>query len=555
DYTVYNISESEYNDSLLFSQYIGDYGINSIINISGQIEDSNDFDVYKFRILKPSKISIKLSFDDITNSQTDFDFIVYRENIYFASAESSIEPEELTFIENFEYTEFAVKVYSYSEIGDYDLKLTISTSGYGSISGKLTPSSNYSINSNFSFKPKSKSAGELKSMAPGKFLCKYRNGDSSNNYKPSLSQKKYSLNAGNNLKISAIRDKKIFDNIFSGTFIIDGDDSDSSIFKASQPNTNRALDYKKNMSELLSVSEKFTKKLINILGNNNEFEYVEPDYIYGICSIPNDLYFKNQWNILNLNVPAAWNFSAGSDTIIIAVVDTGIKPEHPEFANRLVRGFDFISEISSSNDGDGIDANPDDSGDGISSSGNSYHGTHVAGIIASNSNNSQGISGISYNCKIMPLRALGKNGGLTSDIMEAVKFAAGLSNVSGIIPAVPAKIINMSLGGEYYSRSFEELLNTVNNMNITVVCAAGNENSQSVFYPAGYSSTISVAAVDYNNNKSFYSNYGGHIDISAPGGDMTADLNKDNFQDGIISAFWNETGNTPEYQLYQGTSQ
>ncbi|MBP7652755.1 S8 family serine peptidase [Candidatus Dependentiae bacterium] len=553
DYTFYEINESEYNDNLFFSQNIGNYGINSIIKISGNIETVNDFDVYTFKILKPSKISLKLSYDDFQSPQRDFDFTVYREYVYLGSAESTIEPEEFTFVENLEYTEFAVKIYSYSETGNYDFEITISTSGYGSISGKLTPCLNYSPGS-IQFN----NSDNLKNnnIAPGKFLCKYKNNRIELSPKLTLA-KKTPLSVENiaDLKITASGERHIFNNIYSGKFEIASNQSCASGTKSYSIEYIRKKDFENNFREIITHSEKFTLKLIDTLKKSENIEYAEPDYIQKKCSVRNDIYFPFQWNLFNLNVPSSWNISSGSDTVIIAVIDTGLKFDHPEFTGKIVQGYDFISEPESGNDGDGIDPDPDDSGDAISSSGNSYHGTHIAGIIAANTNNSEGISGISYNCKIMPIRALGRYGGLTSDVMESVKFAAGLDNSSGIKPVIAAKIINMSFGSEFYSRAFEELLDTIDDMNITVVCAGGNENSQLNFYPAGYQQVISVAAVDYDNKKTFYSNYGSYIDICAPGGDMTVDLNKDNYPDGIISAFWNEPSNSPDYQVYQGTSQ
>jgi len=183
-----------------------------------------------------------------------------------------------------------------------------------------------------------------------------------------------------------------------------------------------------------------------------------------------------------------------------------------------------------------------------------FHGSLIAGIIAANANNSLGIAGVDWNCKIMPLRCIGKYGGVLSDIIEALKYSAGIMNVSGTLPDTPAKIINLCIGSREYSRSLEDILTEINIKKIIVVCAAGNENTGDSFYPAAYTSTIAVSAVDYSDNKAYYSNYGSYIDFCAPGGNMSAEINGDNFADGILSVSAETSDSSSMFQSIEGTS-
>lgn len=221
-----------------------------------------------------------------------------------------------------------------------------------------------------------------------------------------------------------------------------------------------------------------------------------------------------------INLEDAWDVSTGSNSVIVAVVDTGILLDHPDLGNQLVDGYDFISDDTISGDDEsGIDSNPDDPGDQSNADGtSSFHGTHVAGIIAAQSNNTQGVAGIAWNVKIMPVRAMGIGGGTTYDVMQAVKFAAGLDNDSGTIPADPADIINLSLGGSGSTTYEQEIFDDVREEGVIVIAAAGNDGGNTKSYPAAYDGVVSVSAVDDSKNFTSYSNYGTSIDLSAPGG-------------------------------------
>jgi serine protease len=274
-------------------------------------------------------------------------------------------------------------------------------------------------------------------------------------------------------------------------------------------------------------------------------------------AIPNDTYYYQQsWHYEMINLPAAWNLSQG-DEVVVAVVDTGVLLDHPDLEGQLIAGYDFISSTSIAVDGDGIDDDPNDPGDSTGPTRSSFHGTHVAGTIAASSNNVRGVSGIAWNARIMPLRALGAGGGTTYDVLQAVRYAAGLSNDSGRLPQQSADIINLSLSGGGFSASAQALYSEVAARGVIVVAAAGNENSSAFAYPASYNDVISVSAVNIRRERASYSNFGSRIDVAAPGGDgLTRDVNGDGIADLILSTSGDDSESAVRntYQLLQGTS-
>ena len=279
--------------------------------------------------------------------------------------------------------------------------------------------------------------------------------------------------------------------------------------------------------------------------------FAEADSIHHVMKTPDDTYWSLQWDLQQMNLPKAWDVTTGSASVIVAVIDTGVR-SHPDLASRLTSGYDFVSSASNSADGDGRDSDPTDPGD----SGSSFHGTHVAGTIGAVTNNGTGVAGVTWATQIMPLRAMGYNGGSDSDISEAVRYAAGLSNASGTLPAKRANVINMSLGGGSYSATFQSAVSAAHAAGVVICAAAGNSNSTTPMYPAAYTDVLSVVALDYAKNRAPYSNYGSTVDISAPGGDMSADRNADGYSDGILSTRYTKSGTTytPVYDMEQGTS-
>ena len=276
------------------------------------------------------------------------------------------------------------------------------------------------------------------------------------------------------------------------------------------------------------------------------FESIEPNYNVKAFEavVPNDEYYSFQWHYETIKVPYAWNVTTGSIDVVVAVLDTGVRFDHPDLEGIFFStGYDFIDD-----DNDPVDpGNPDNPSE-------PSHGTHVIGTIAALTNNNEGVAGVTwgtgnFSTKILPVRVLGSDGS-GSDFQVA----------QGIIYAVEhgAKVINMSLGGPTDSSIIHDAVKYAYNNDVVIVCAAGNDASDKdyepwVSYPAAYPETIAVGAVRWDLTRARYSNYGHEIDVVAPGGDMTVDQNNDGYEDGVLSTSWSlEDGNG--YWFFQGTS-
>ncbi len=298
-----------------------------------------------------------------------------------------------------------------------------------------------------------------------------------------------------------------------------------------------------------------TMRAIKRLRREADVEYAEPNYIRHSTLVPLDQLYPLQWHYPMINLPQAWDITTGSSNVTVAVIDTGVLSAHPDLQGQLVPGFDFISDTLNANDGDGIDSDPFDPGDsGVG--GSSYHGTHVAGTVAAATNNTDGVSGSSWATRIMPLRVLGLNGGTTYDIRQAVRYAAGLSNDSGTTLTQPVDIINLSLGGGGFSQQEQDLFTLVRSQGTIVIAAAGNNASSAPFYPGAYNGVVSVSAVDINRQRAPYSNFSAFVDVAAPGGDATQDVNGDGNPDAVLSTGGEDTGGSLQlnYRFLQGTS-
>ena len=303
---------------------------------------------------------------------------------------------------------------------------------------------------------------------------------------------------------------------------------------------------------------------------------VEPDIrAYAMAVTPNDTDYAKQWDLFEatggMNVPAAWDKTTGSG-VTVAVIDTGYAA-HSDLATNIVSGYDFISASADARDGNGRDADSKDEGDwnatdgecgtGSKASNSSWHGTHVAGTIGAVTHNTKGIAGIAYSAKIQPVRVLGKCGGSSADIADAITWASG-----GTVPGVPAnptpaKVINLSLGGASSTcpSVYQNAINGAVSRGTTVVVAAGNSNANaSGFTPANCSNVITVASTSREGNRSYYSNYGTIVDVAAPGGETRRATDTPGTvttpENGIYSSLnsGTTTQSTENYKPYQGTS-
>lgn len=311
-----------------------------------------------------------------------------------------------------------------------------------------------------------------------------------------------------------------------------------------------------------NYQQKFaTLMAIKQVAEQDDVLLAEPNYLRTAFATPNDRRYNEQWNYSAIDLPLAWELSTGERSdgtdVVVAVVDTGVFLSHSDLSGQLTSdGYDFISSSSNANDGDGIDNNPDDPGDNTTAGLSSWHGTHVAGTIAASTNNNLGVAGIAWATKIMPVRVLGLQGGTSYDILQGMYYAAGLSNDSGTVPDQSADIINLSLGGTSRSQAEQNAITAIHDAGVIIVAASGNDGNSTVNYPAGYTDVIAVGATDAADNIAYYSSYGSHLDLAAPGGDTNRDLNNDGYQDGILSTLVNDSSGTrrSSYGYYNGTS-
>ncbi len=268
--------------------------------------------------------------------------------------------------------------------------------------------------------------------------------------------------------------------------------------------------YKLQIPEWTSVEE-----MVHVLRQNPDVEYAEPNYKIYITVTPNDTLFAYQYAISNrgqeigsggptgtqgadIKATSGWEETKGVKEIVIAIIDTGVDLTHTDINDKIQSsGYDFIND-----DSDATDDN--------------WHGTHVAGIAAAETNNSEGIAGVAWNCMILPVKVLDENGeGDYSDAIEGIRWAADHD----------ADVINLSFGGDAPSSALEDALEYAYQRNIVIVAAAGNDGG-AVLYPAAYDDyCLAVAATNYNDERVSYSNtggvwesnYGPEVDIAAPG--------------------------------------
>ena len=321
-------------------------------------------------------------------------------------------------------------------------------------------------------------------------------------------------------------------------------------------------------AEVLRLQRRVTpselRDFIATLAANPAVEYAEEDRLLQAVLTPNDARYNEQWHFFEttggVNAPPAWDIVTGSG-VTVGVIDTGYRP-HADLAPNIVGGYDFISDAATANDGDGRDADAQDPGDwseagqcdaAASARNSSWHGTHVAGTIAAVANDSNGVAGVAFDARVVPLRVLGRCGGFTSDIADAIIWGSG-GSVSGVPEnANPARVLNLSLGGAgSCGATTQAAIDLARSRGAAVIVAAGNSNEDAAnFTPANCSGVITVAAVARDGGKAPYSNFGAVVDVAAPGGSTASGA-----ADGILSTL-NTGATTPDadtHAFYQGTS-
>jgi thermitase len=249
-------------------------------------------------------------------------------------------------------------------------------------------------------------------------------------------------------------------------------------------------------ANVLHVPDNQLTTTLAALQHNPLVAYAEPDYQVQAADVvtPNDPYWGSQWGPPDIQAPQAWAVTTGTASVTIAVIDTGVDLTHPDLAAQidLVNSKSFLAYAPTAQDDYG-------------------HGTHVAGIAAAIGNNLTGIAGMAWGVRIMALKVLDYSGsGYESDVAAAITYAADHG----------AQVINISLGGTGASQTLADAVNYAYTHGVTIVAAAGNNDSSSPFYPAAYPHVIAVASVDSNNQRSYFSNYGSDIAVAAPGGSI-----------------------------------
>lgn len=297
-----------------------------------------------------------------------------------------------------------------------------------------------------------------------------------------------------------------------------------------------------------------TAALAGRLGTRPGIRWASTNDILYPTAVPNDDNYRYQWHYPTMNLPAAWDVTQGSDTVVVAVLDTGRTP-HPDLDARTVDGFDMISDKTMAGDGGGRDDDPTDEGGDMPGGGSSWHGTHVAGIIGAASNNKIGVAGVDWNASIQHVRVLGRGGGSSFDIAAGIEWASG-GVVPGLPPnATPASVINMSLGGSgSASPVYQEPIDAAVERGTVIVIAAGNEDSNTkTARPCNQERVICVGATRHSGRRASYSNFGAQVDVMAPGGEGREDANGDGKPDGVFSTYRSKAGK-PIIEQMQGTS-
>ena len=251
--------------------------------------------------------------------------------------------------------------------------------------------------------------------------------------------------------------------------------------------------------------------------------------------------FTSQWYLKNTEVSAvnaidAWDAERGSTGVVVAVLDTGVFYDHPDLGRadrggKLLPGFDFVGADHMANDGNARDADPSDPGDWIDAadktntlygncdtSGSSWHGTRVAGMIGALTSNTSGVAGLSWNSFILPVRVLGKCGGLDSDILAGMRWAAGLHVPGAADNPTPARILNASFGSDGpCEATYRDVINEITARKVLLVLSAGNEGTM-VSSPGNCPGVAAVAAIRHAGSKVGFSSLGPEVTIAAPGG-------------------------------------
>ena len=220
--------------------------------------------------------------------------------------------------------------------------------------------------------------------------------------------------------------------------------------------------------------------------------YAEAEGRLQTMLVPNDTLYPRQWHLPQISAPAAWDYTTGSRSIIVAMIDTGVAADHPDLAGQLVAGYNFVADTTNPNDDNG-------------------HGTYTSGLVAALFNNGVGVAGVAPNVRVMPIKILDKDGGgNVGDFARGIHFAVDHG----------ARVINVSAGIEYPSTSMQEAVHYAHQHDVVVVASAGNTPDGTARYPGGFTEAIAVTATDRDDHAALFSSYGSFVDLAAPGVDV-----------------------------------
>lgn len=271
------------------------------------------------------------------------------------------------------------------------------------------------------------------------------------------------------------------------------------------------------------------------------------------AALPNDPFYPPQWHYRAINLPAAWDLGTSSPDVVVAVVDSGTRP-HRDLQPKLLPGYDFISDPQAAGDGDGRDPDPTDPGGDLPQESSHWHGTHVAGTVGAVTNNRAGVAGVAWQARVLPVRALTRTG-LLGDVLAAMEWAVGLEVPGVPRNAHPAQVVNLSLGTDAPPDPVvQETFSRVVATGAVVVVVAGNENTGTANkLPCNLQGVVCVGASRLSGQRASYSNFGPQVDVMAPGGESSEDLDGNGYPDGVLSTFFDAQG-TEAYGFLSGTS-
>jgi len=311
-----------------------------------------------------------------------------------------------------------------------------------------------------------------------------------------------------------------------------------------------------------------SEALAQRLAADGDVEYAVPDSEARADGAPNDPLYADgvggngpavgQWYLRapvgavksSIDIEPAWNVTQGNPAIVVAVIDTGVRYDHPDLlavgaGGKLLPGYDMVSDAQSANDGDGRDADASDPGNWVTAAevnqvggpfyhcttlnpttglyvaqNSVWHGTLVSSLVAALTNNGIGMAGVGPNLRVLPVRALGKCGrGSESDIIAGMRWAAGLSVPGAPINPTPARVINLSLSGDgTCDAAYQDAMNEILALGVVIVASAGNTNGHAVRRPANCTGVIGVAGLRHVGTRVSGSSLGPEVAISAPFG-------------------------------------